>query len=256
MDENATTLLLITSITVLVLVVVIVIIFSIFQNRKIKYVFRQKEQEQLFKQEITRAQLEAREQTLQNISWELHDNIGQLLSVAIMQLNMVLPSVKDNELNILSETSEILTTSLQEIRGISKLLNTEYIKRIGLCEAVENEINRLNKLNKIVADLKITGKCKDIDDTHEIILFRIIQEFLSNSIKHSKSNQLHADINFGQRFLEINAMDNGIGFDKDTNTKGNGLLNMETRAKLIGADYKLQSGKNEGVKLSIKYPLN
>lgn len=255
MENNATTLLLITSITVLVLVVVIVVIFTIFQNRKIKYLFRQKEREQLFKREIIRAQLESREQTLQNISWELHDNVGQLLSVAIMQLNMVLPKTNGRSNDILQETSEILTNSLQEIRSISKILNTEYIKNIGLCEAIKNELKRLNKLNKIEATLNQNSECEAIDKKHQIILFRILQEFLSNSVKHSKSSKLEVSIDYSDKFLAIKATDNGIGFNEAEITKGSGLINMETRAKLIGCDFNLSSRKNEGVKLALIYPL-
>lgn len=255
MDDNATILLLIASITVLVLVVVIVIIFGIFQNRKIKYLFRQQEQEQLFKQEIIRAQLETREQTLQNISWELHDNVGQLLSVAIMQLNMVLPKTNGQSNDILQETLEILTNSLQEIRSISKVLNTEYIKNIGLCEAIKNELKRLNKLKRIETTLKQNSDCEAIDQTHQIILFRILQEFLSNSIKHSKSSKLDVAINYTDKFLELSAIDNGIGFDETEITRGSGLINMETRAKLIGCEFNLSSRKNEGVKLALTYPL-
>ncbi|HBK70185.1 MAG TPA: histidine kinase, partial [Flavobacteriaceae bacterium] len=144
MEGNSTILILIASLTVAVLVVVIVIIFSIFQNKKIDFLNEQKEAEQRFKEEIIKSQLETQEQTLQNISWELHDNVGQLLSVARMQLNILQPQLKENQKELVNETGEIISKSLQEIRSLSKLLNPEMVKNIGLDEAIQLEIDRFN----------------------------------------------------------------------------------------------------------------
>ncbi len=117
MDNNSTTIvILITTLTVILLIVVIIVIFSIFQRRKEKFLLDKKADEIRFEEEIIKSQLETQEQTLQNISWELHDNVGQLLSVAKMQLNMLEPDLAHGQKKILDETSEIIAQSLQEIR--------------------------------------------------------------------------------------------------------------------------------------------
>ena len=110
-EGNTSIVILITTLTVVLLIIVVIIIFSIFQNRKIKFLFDQKETKQRFEEEIIKSQLETQEQTLQNISWELHDNIGQLLSVAKMQLNMLQPTITKNQKALINETREIISKS-------------------------------------------------------------------------------------------------------------------------------------------------
>lgn len=250
-----TVVILIATLTVVILVVVIIIIFSIFQNRKVKFQYEQKEAEQRFEEEIIKSQLETQEQTLQNISWELHDNVGQLLSVARMQLNILQPTLDDKQKNIVNETGEIISKSLQEIRTMSKLLNPEVVKNIGLLDAIQLEIDRFNRLNFINAALKVFGEPVPINQKDEIILFRILQEFLSNSVKHSKTDKLEVMLDFTSDTLLINARDFGIGFNESEIEKGSGLLNMKSRAKLIYTDFQLKSDKEKGVSLTLRYPL-
>lgn len=256
MDNNSTTLILIASLTVVLLVVVIIIIFSIFQNRKIKFLFDQKATKQRFDDEIIKSKLETQEQTLQNISWELHDNVGQLLSVASMQLNIVQSNLNEEQKKIIQETGEIISKSLQEIRSLSKLLNPEIIKNIGLNEAIQLEIDRFNRLNYIEATLEVKGEDIPIDQNDEIILFRIVQEFLSNTVKHSKTEKLEVTLLYASKYLIIKIRDFGIGFNINTIKKGSGIINMQSRAKLIETDFALKSEKDKGVLLTLTYPLN
>ncbi len=254
-QENTTTLILITTLIVVLLVVVIIIIFSTFQNKKIKFLNEQKEAKQRFKDEIIKSKLETQEQTLQNISWELHDNVGQLLSVAKMQLNILQPKLKEDQKKLINETGEIISKSLQEIRSLSKLLNPEVVKNIGLDEAIQLEIDRFNRLNFIKASFIIKGKTVVIDQKDEIILFRIIQEFLSNSVKHSKTIKLEVNAIYKTKHLIIKIQDFGVGFDIKTIRKGSGIINMKSRAKLINTTIKLKSEKDKGVCLTLTYPL-
>ena len=255
MDGNSTTLILIASLTVVVLVVVIIIIFSIFQNRKVKFLFEQRANKQRFDEEITKSKLETQEQTLQNISWELHDNVGQLLSVAKMQLNIVQPNLNEAQKIIVQDTGEIISKSLQEIRSLSKLLNPEVVRNIGLHEAIQLEIDRFNRLNFIKASFKVIGTIIPINQKDEIILFRIIQEFLSNSVKHSKTQEMDVIATYNSDILKIKIQDYGVGFDDGSIKKGSGLLNMKSRAKLINTEFELKSEKNKGVSLTLTYPI-
>jgi len=255
MDGNSTILILIASLTVILLVVVIIIIFSVFQNRKIKFLFEQKETKQRFDEEIIKSKLETQEQTLQNISWELHDNVGQLLSVARMQLNIVQPNLNEEQKAIVQETGDIISKSLQEIRSLSKLLNPEVVRNIGLHEAIQLEIDRFNRLNYINAIFDVNGSIIPIDQKDEIILFRIIQEFLSNSVKHSKTKKMDVVATYNREVLIIKIQDYGVGFDDASIKKGSGLLNMKSRAELINTEFDLKSEKNKGVSLTLTYPI-
>ena len=88
----------------------------------------------------------------------------------------------------IGEVSETITKSLSELRLLSKLINPEAIKNIELKEAIRLEIDRFNRLNFIESDLKITGEEQKIDEKSSIIIFRMLHEFFSNTIKHSKAS--------------------------------------------------------------------
>ncbi|MCB0473125.1 MAG: histidine kinase [Flavobacteriaceae bacterium] len=253
-NGDTTIVILIATLIVVLFVVIIVVIFSIFQNRKIKFIFEQKEAEQRYKDEIIRSKLETQEQTLQNISWELHDNVGQLLSVARMQLNILQRSLAEKDRSLCDETGNLISKSLQEIRTLSKLLNPEVVKNIGLAEALQIEVDRLNRLN-YQAGLQIEGDPLPIAKNDEIILFRIIQEFISNSVKHSKTDKLDISLKYNPDCLIIRARDYGVGFNSDIVRQGSGLINMEHRAKLIYTDFKITSEKDQGVLVTLTYPL-
>ena len=145
------------TIVILVLVVAVVLFFSFFQQKKTAFLIEQRETKKRFEEEINKSKLEIQEQALKNISWEIHDNIGQLLSVAKMQLNILQMSVPEAQQIKIQETGAIVGKSLEELRGLAKSLNPETIKNKGLIESLELEMARFNRLNVIDASLEING---------------------------------------------------------------------------------------------------
>ena len=227
--------------------VIMVFLFVIFQKKKNVLLIKQVETLQQYEKEIAESQVEIREQTLRNISWELHDNIGQLITLAKIQLQ----SVDDNPENI-KEVNDNLTTILNEVRSLSKVINPDFISNIKLNEAIQLEIDRFNRLNYIQSSLIVEGQYFDLDSKAEIIIFRILQEFFSNTIKHSKACKLKVKMNYTEDKLIIIAEDNGKGFDAlNVSENGIGLNNMKKRGHLINADISIQSVLNKGTQLTI-----
>ncbi len=249
--------LLIYMIAVLLIVTALVILFFItFQKRKNKLLEDKLEQQRKFDRELSQVQTEIQEETLKNVGRELHDNVGQLLSFASMQLNLVSSLVSEKVKDKVDDTKNVVKDAIQEIRALSKSLNNDIISNLGLRDSIQNEIDRLNKLQKINAELIVTGNAQIIDNNDSIILFRTFQEFLSNTIKYSNAEQFKVSLNYTDSHLELVAEDDGNGFDKDMIEKGSGLINMENRAALINSEFSLISKPNEGVKLILIYPLN
>ena len=208
------------------LVIAVVLLFVVFQRRKNILLLEQKEAKRRFEEEIVTSQIEIREETLRNISWELHDNIGQLITLAKIQLQ--------NEADI-TEVKGTLNKGIEELRPFT-LVKPDTLKNISLVEAAQQEVDRLNRINCIVAEMKITGEVIDIDPKVEIILFRIIQEFVSNTMKHAQADHLFLNFTFNGSSLELFIKDDGQGYDMDAVLyNGIGLSNIESRAKLIGA---------------------
>ena len=226
---------------------VVITLFVVFSRKKNRLLREKSQEKKRFEREIAETQIEIREETLRNISWELHDNIGQLLTLAKIQLQNATPESLD-------DISETITKSLNEIRSLSKLINPEFIKNIALKDALQLEVERFNRLQFIEASLHISGEEKELNQKHGIILFRILQEFFSNTIKHARGSKLEVYLNFESDKLTIKAIDDGVGFNmEEIQQKGIGLENMKTRAKLINADINLESKPNIGTELNIYY---
>ncbi|WP_459211254.1 sensor histidine kinase [Aquimarina rhabdastrellae] len=242
--------LLIASIVLVIIIIMVISLFVIFQKRKNELLYKQREAKKKYEQEIAETQIEIREETLRNISWELHDNIGQLLTLAKIQAN-----IAQDDPSKLPDAIDTLSKSLTELRALSKLINPDAIKNLSLIEAIQLEVERFNRLQFIEASLSTTDDLYDIDKKVEIIIFRILQEFFSNTIKHSKASQLHVSLDYQEDKLVIHARDNGIGFTIGEHHlhSGIGLTNMKSRAKLINAEVDLFSKEDYGTTITLTY---
>lgn len=248
MQENGGLILIVSTLLILFIVVALIVLFTVFQRKKNSLVEERKEAQVRFEREITETQIEIREETLRNISWELHDNIGQLLTLAKIQLQSA------TEENI-KDVSQTITKGLTEVRALSKLINPEAMNNIELKDAIQLEIDRFNRLNFIDSSLSVLGDKKRMDKKHSIIIFRILQEFFSNTIKHSRASTLKVILDYKDDNLNITAKDNGIGFSSDIKKDGIGLINIKKRAQLIGAQISFESEKDIGTSLKIHYKL-
>lgn len=232
----------------IVLVIIVIVLFSVFARRKNRLLQEQEAAKKAFDRELAESQIEIREETLRNISWELHDNIGQLLTLAKIQAQLSLEKPE-----MIKEVSQTIGTGIDELRALSKLINPESMKSLDLKEAISLEIERFNRLKFINSKLTVTGTVVPIEANIQIILFRILQEFFSNTIKHSKATSLEVKLDYSDDELNIKAADNGIGFEKNDNFMGIGLINMRNRAKLINSTLMIDSVKNQGTALQLKY---
>ncbi|MFC4634705.1 sensor histidine kinase [Dokdonia ponticola] len=249
-DDN-TLILALVSITILLLLLIVVgVLFSVFIKRKNELLIEQQTSQKRFEREIAESQIEIREETLRNISWELHDNIGQLLTLAKIQTQNA-----GGDQAQLDEAANTIGKGLTEIRALSKLINPEALNNMTLIEAIELELNRFTRMEYLTTSLNVTGTPITIDKKIGTIIFRMFQEFFTNTIKHSKASHLDVCITYTKDTLDIKAKDNGVGFDiafaKAKN--GIGLSNIESRGKLIGATILVSSKKGDGTQLHLSY---
>ncbi|MCC4211588.1 sensor histidine kinase [Leeuwenhoekiella parthenopeia] len=251
MDQGTQLLVILVVLLVLFLLAVIVfVLFWVFMKRKNALLREQIEAEKRYERAIAETQIEIREETLRNISWELHDNIGQLLTLAKIKAQ----NIEGGEEML--EVAETIGTGLNELRALSKSINPEAINGQSLIHSLEVEVARFNRLKYLSADYELLGDPIAMDPKVEIVLFRIVQEFMTNTMKHSKAANLKISVQFKVEALEITALDNGVGFDADKLAeKGIGLSNIDKRAELIGAKARISSIPGAGTRLVLTYPL-
>jgi signal transduction histidine kinase len=216
----------------------------------------QKEKDMHFEKELATSQVEMKEQTLNYIGQELHDDLGQKLSVVRLRHNQLIPKLSNGEKEELVELNELLGECIQDIRNLSKTLITEQIIHFGLVESIEREIQRIKKLKLLKIEFLTDKHDIDITPKHGLILFRIIQESINNILKHSKAKNVSIELEDNQEKLKITIKDNGKGFNTHIIRDGSGLKNMELRAKLIQAEFSILSKLEEGTKTSIIYHKN
>ncbi|EDP69776.1 two-component sensor histidine kinase [Flavobacteriales bacterium ALC-1] len=242
-------------IVLIIIVTLIVVFFVVFQRRKNQLLLDKINQQKAFDEELVKTQQEIQEETLKHVGRELHDNVGQMLAVATMQMNTVAKIVKDEAKSKVDNASEALKNTLEEVRALSKSLNSDVIFNLGFDATVKNEIERLNKTGLIQSGLAITGEKINFENKKdEIILFRILQEFFSNTLKYAEAERLNVTLDYQKEHLNIEVNDDGNGFDMDSAERGSGLINMEKRAELINAEFQLESQPEKGTTLKLVYP--
>lgn len=239
----------------------IVIFIFFYQKRHISYLREKQMLQNAFEQEILRSQLEIQEKTLKNISGEIHDNIGQVLSFVKLNLNTVNGQHPDVVLEKVHDSKELVAKVIKDLRALSHCLDADQVKHVGLLRAIETEMGLLQKAG-IGNTLQVEGQPYRLDAQKELLLFRIVQEAMNNTIKHAKASAIRVCMHFDPLQLLIVVNDDGQGFDwpswqQDRNHPGGlGIRNMQNRARLIGADFQINSSLQSGTTVSIKFSMN
>lgn len=229
------------SATILIFCLSLIILFILFQRRREAYL-----------QQINQIRIEVQEQTLKNISSEIHDNIGQILSTISIYSHTLMRAAPEDLKPKISESQDLVEKAIVEVRALSKALNTDYVKNVGLLDSIQLEIQRLTRLKLLKAELQIIGKPYRLNDETELIILRILQEFISNTLKHARATQFNMVFEYTPKEFKIKAQDNGKGFEQKE-IAGTGLINMKNRAKVIGAMLNFESQLDQGTQLNLSY---
>ncbi|MDC8003760.1 sensor histidine kinase [Aureisphaera galaxeae] len=209
------------------------------------------------KRELLETQMEIQSQTMKHIGREIHDNIGQKLTLASLYAQQLVhekraPSISKE----VHEIGEIINHSLDELRQLSKSLTSDTVENNSLVDLLEQECGRVNNLKECKVSFVNNADVKVNSYPIKSILFRIAQEFLQNSIKHSKCKHIYVSLSKSAGKLLLELRDDGKGFDiENLKTKGIGLRNIERRTQLLGGSLYLKSLTNKGTKLKVEIPV-
>ena len=235
-------------------IVTILFLYQRRQHRQELEITRMKEE---YEREALKSQLEIQEETFKNIGQELHDNIGQILTLAKLHLNRL--TLEDTELSRerLNGAIDMITQTIQSLRDVSKNLHADTISKNGLGPALETEIRIIEKLGILQPVFRVSGPPAHLDDNKSLIIFRIVQEALQNVTKHSKATMLEMKIEYSEAMMKLTIADNGTGFNwEENNDKGSGLRNMTDRARIIGAQFDMQTAATSGTIITLTIPIS
>lgn len=208
--------------------------------------------------ELYRAQSEIQEQTSLEIARELHDNVGQNLSLAKLSLSTLDLDKKDEAKESIIEISDIIDVALYNLRILTRCMNTEIIRKGGLIKSINMQVDLIQRGGKFNAHLGVTGEPKSLHDTKEIFLFRIVQEAINNIIRHSKASEISISLEYAKNSLILQVRDDGTGFILDEKIAGpdivSGIYNMQRRAKIIEAEFEIDSQLGKGTCIKVITP--
>lgn len=195
--------------------------------------------------------IEGQEIERSRLSQELHDGLAQQL----MATKLSVEKITDKNFNekithIRDEFANIIT----EIRNISNDLMPSVLVNFGFRRAVEDLARKINESGIVKFNLDYNSDFESVSRRADLYLYRIIQEALNNTLKHSKASEFSLKITSNEDF-EMMISDNGIGFDPQKRNEGNGLRNMRERVNIIDGKIDIISEKGKGMKMNIYIPL-
>lgn len=224
----------------------LLILVFVFLRRQRKNKEEKDEMKNRFQQTLLKTQLEIQEQAFAYISQEIHDNIGQILSLVRLNLNTLDGNYPEEKIN---QTDELLGKAIKDLRDLSHNLQNNRIHDIGIIESIKQLLESLEKTGKYSTRFHTSDNFHILDPNTDIILYRMIQEIINNILKHAAASQISVDINSDPDITTITIMDNGIGFNTEllkNERPGIGLHNIANRAKMINGTVDIKSEMGNG----------
>lgn len=229
----------------------------LYNNRKKRH---EQEKEWLktnFENELLKSQIEVQEQTMQNFASNLHDNIGQVLSLLVITLSTIKPDQPGRIPEKVDSASQLAKRAIKELRQLSRVMYGQELIRMGLDEAIAFELDYLITAGLHTISFDNNYKSKEGQTDKEIILFRIFQELLNNIVRHAEATAIDVSIDHNDQYLKLTIKDNGKGFnekDLPKEKKGMGLFNIKKRVALIAGEIDIITSPGNGTEIKIVTP--
>ena len=255
-DEiNFSLILIVGSITFVVFIVSFLLLFRGYYMRRIKYYKERQDLQSNFEQQLLQTQIEIQSQTLQTISQEIHDNVGQVLSLAKLNLGTFEDTESAfNQIKI-NDTKQLVSKAINDLRDLSRSLYGNKIAELGLADAIDNELKILQNSGQFKTSFKTVGEPFKLEPQKEMVVYRMLQESLNNAIKHSKAQHIDVVVKYDIGLFCLTITDDGIGFDTSSlpsNNMGMGLKSMQSRATMIGGVFSVISNNKKGTQITIE----
>ena len=205
--------------------------------------------------QIIDAIVESKEMERINIGQELHDNINQLLGASMLYLNMARKDEGNQEIYLIHST-EYTQTAIDEIRQLSKGMNSGAIKDYGLCGAIEHMTGDIMESSPVKIHYSSDYWVEDrFNEKFKLNAYRILQEQLNNIIKHAKASNIYIALSRTDTVFTVSIADDGIGYDTSKKRKGVGIGNIISRAAIYKGTAEFQSEAQKGCKLVVTFPI-
>ena len=202
-----------------------------------------------------RALVEGQEDERKRIAVELHDGIGVLLSAVKMQFTSIRDNSPENQ-PLIDRANHLLEQVSGDVRRISHNMMPGLLTKLGLFEALGDLFDNISETEGITVLAEIPDQAERLPENREIMIYRIIQEMVNNTLKHAKAEHINLKISFVEGEMEINYSDDGIGFnlEEKMQAKSFGLQSIRSRVDFLNGEIVIRSEKSEGTSYRIRVP--
>ncbi len=202
-----------------------------------------------------------REEERANIAREIHDELGQVLTVMKIQITLLSNKLRDDQDELkerINSISNMIDDTVEKVQGITAKLRPDILDELGLIPAIEWQAEKFKKLTGINYSLTRMPDELTLDEEKSTAIFRIFQEALTNVMRHSSATTVNISIHKKDDNLILKVKDNGIGINTDQikDPKSLGLIGMKERAMIFGGEVMIEGIPGKGTEVIVEMPLN
>jgi signal transduction histidine kinase len=248
------------SYTALGVFIFVILLFAFYRQRVNKNrIIAQQQIKQLEEEKkllAARSLVEGQEEERKRIAKDLHDGIGVLLSTAKMQFTALKDKNPENK-DLVDKAGKLLEQASVDVRRISHNMMPGLLTKFGLNEALADLFEQLDETPDLSAKVDTNKEDIRLAENQEIMLYRIIQELVYNTLKHAGAKNISLNLNFADDTLNLHYADDGVGFemDKQTESISIGLKGIESRVSFLGGEVNMESETGNGFHCYIKVPV-
>jgi PAS domain S-box-containing protein len=207
---------------------------------------------------LSRRRVKVQEEERRHLARELHDEIGQSLTGAKINLEAARKESDGAKSKRIDETAAILEKLLGQVRQISLDLRPSMLDDLGLVPALRSLLDQQGRRASVAVHLSAKNVPENLDPEIPTTCFRIAQEAITNAVRHANATRIDVDLRCENGNLRLQVRDNGRGFDADSvqaQAVGLGLVGIKERAALVDARVKIISSPNNGTTVEVSLPL-
>ena len=215
--------------------------------------------------ELSQQLVAAQEEERRKLSRELHDHVGQMLTALRMELGRVdrisgghsrpFDSAQGKLEAAVAECRQLVDEMVRIVRDLALGLRPSMLDDIGLQPALEWQARDFSRRYGVPVDLEVAGDLDTLTDQHRTCVYRVVQEALTNTIRHARARRVVIHVNAGQERLALSVTDDGVGVDPSVRRSGFGLRGIEERVRELNGTVEMQSAAGRGSTLMIELPL-
>jgi signal transduction histidine kinase len=224
--------------------------------------FEQLQQSQAELRALSTRLLEVQEEERRMVALDLHDHFGQILTTFKLSLRpeAFIKHSEDEQRARLAEVTAIVNELIEAAEDLSLRLRPAILDDLGLTMAFQWHIQRFSRQTHIPVDVEIMlDKGRRFAENIEITLFRVLEESLSNALRHGDPSTIHVNLRADQENIHLSVRDDGSGFsieDLDNDDRSQtGLTGMQERVRLLNGEFCIDSVPKIGTKIEVKIPI-